>query len=406
MIPRQAIKNTSCPCCSSNNLERFLVRKNVPVYQAVFSKTQKEARSGKVDELDLFVCKGCGFIFNNAFKPNLIKYEANYQTNPLNSIFFSKYIDKLIRYLKNKIKNNGTVVEIGSGGGYFLQKLLTINKSYKGYGFDPCYVGPKIDLRGRLTFIKQYFKSGCLKFPVDLLVCRNVIEHIPNPLDFLKSIKKALCKSPNAYIFFETPSVEWILRNGVIWDFFYEHCSYFTKDSIRTLFENVGFKVKKIHPAFNRQYLWLEAKLNKKTSSVKKNPRRIWELAESFAEEENNLKNEWKRKITELRLKGLVAVLGAGAKGATFVNLIDPDSKLIDCLIDLNANIQGLFVQRTGHPIISYEQAKSRNIKNAILMNPNYLKENIERFKKIGIKLNIHCYNYHNKKIAWSKFQS
>lgn len=407
MFQKRSIKNISCPCCFSKNTAQFFSRGKVPVYQGVFYKTENEARKEKLGDLDLFFCGECNFVFNNAFKSSLMKYKKGYETNPINSESFSKYIGEMVNYLKKEIKNDSAVVDVGCGGGYFLRKLLKINKNYKGYGFDPCYTGPKTDFGGRLVFRSQYFKSNSLDFPVDLLVCRNVIEHVPNPIVFLKLIKESLSKSPKAHIFFETPSVEWILRNKVIWDFYYEHCSYFTPESIRTLFENSGFKIKKIRTAFRGQHIWLEANLDNRISlSERSKKNKISTLAESFAKEEKRLKNEWKRKINELRKEGPLAVLGAGGKGITFVNLMDPDLKLIACLVDLNPNIQGLFAPGTGHLVISYEQVKNFGIKNAILMNPNYLKENIQKFRKMGIKLNIYCQNYRNSKIVWSKFQS
>lgn len=43
-----------------------------------------------------------------------------------------------------------------------------------------------------------------------------------------------------------------------------------------------------------------------------------------------------KEKLRELNDNGKVSVWGAGAKGATFVNLIDNNNGLIDSVIDIN----------------------------------------------------------------------
>ena len=86
---------------------------------------------------------------------------------------------------------------------------------------------------------------------------------------------------------------------------------------------------------------------------------------------------------------GKVAIWGAGAKGVTFANLLDPHSKLIDCIVDLNPNKQGGFVPGTGHPIVSYQDLPKRNVATAILMNPNYREENQTLLRNAGIKLNL-----------------
>jgi hypothetical protein len=100
-------------------------------------------------------------------------------------------------------------------------------------------------------------------------------------------------------------------------------------------------------------------------------------LAHNFATSEHELLKKWEIKIKKLATKGKVALWGAGAKGVTFANLIDPMGQWIDCIIDLNPNKQGKYIPGTGHPIVSYQAIAERGIKTAILMNPNYYQENL-----------------------------
>ena len=104
---------------------------------------------------------------------------------------------------------------------------------------------------------------------------------------------------------------------------------------------------------------------------------------------ERVLIQHWQKHLKELCSLGKVAIWGAGAKGVTFANLLDPHSKLIDCIVDLNPNKQGRFVPGTGHPIVSYRDLPKRNVATAILMNPNYREENQEYLKKAGIKISL-----------------
>src|SRR5205085_12185192 len=113
-----------------------------------------------------------------------------------------------------------------------------------------------------------------------------VIEHVPSPVELVRDIRRALVNSPRAKVFLETPCVEWILRNRVIWDFFYEHCSYFTAASLATAVEMAGFKVESVEHIFNGQYLWLEASVADGTSDVARQPGDVSVLAREFASAE------------------------------------------------------------------------------------------------------------------------
>ena len=92
-----------------------------------------------------------------------------------------------------------------------------------------------------------------------------------------------------------------------------------------------------------------------------------------FAEMQSERAESARRRVRALR--GKVAVWGAGAKGVTFTNTVDPDGTLVHCVIDINTKKQGGFLPVTAHPIVSPVDAKARGVKSVVIMNPNYRQE-------------------------------
>jgi hypothetical protein len=258
-----------------------------------------------------------------------------------------------------------------------------------GYGFDPAYTGPEIELDGRLKFERCFYGPDCVDIPADVIICRHVIEHVPDPLALLYAIRQALRASRNAWVFFETPCVEWILRNQVIWDFFYEHCSLFSGNSATTLFEMTGFKVEGVHHVFGGQYLWIEAVAAEDEKPAIKQPGDIPQLARQFGSLETELRNRWKRALEQLAERERIAIWGAGAKGVTFANLVDPKRELIACVVDLNPQKQGNYLPGTGHPIVDYRMLAHFGVTTAILMNPNYREENEALLRQAGLNVKL-----------------
>lgn len=379
-----------CPICQFSKTSLFLERFQVPVHQNLLCPSEELARNIKQGSLSMTICKECGFVFNQAFDANLLSYGKDYDNTQICSPMFQAYIDSLIYHLiSERGVANKTVVEVGCGKGSFL-KSICVDGGNCGIGFDPSYVGPSILMDGRLRFERSFYGVGCESIPADVVICRHVMEHISDPVGLLKAVRQALVKSPRAQVFLETPDLEWILKNQVFWDFFYEHSSYFTEQSLSIAFEIAGFRVESIRKVFRGQYLWLEAKpSNQKSHNIKTSPGRIPILARQFAEKERLLIQHWQKRLKELRSLGRVAIWGAGAKGVTCANLLDPYCELIDCVVDLNPNKQGRFVPGTGHPIVCYQDLPKRNVATAILMNPNYREENQSLLQNAGIKLDL-----------------
>ncbi|MGE4125615.1 MAG: class I SAM-dependent methyltransferase [Pusillimonas sp.] len=388
------MKTHRCPVCEHVQIKSFLQRSNVPVHQNLVVTSQADARTVTRGELDLVICEACGFVFNQAFDLSRLSYGEDYDNTQSCSAYFDAYLDGLVQdMVERKGVRNCTIVEVGCGKGHFLKKLVNYpGANNRGFGFDPSYVGPLSELDGRLQFRTCYYDHSCTDIAADVVVCRHVIEHVPEPLEILRSVRSALASSPEARVFFETPCVEWILRHRVIWDFFYEHCSLFTAESLGLAFRRTGFAVKSVEHIFGRQYLWLEAKVG----DVDENLLAFGEtvlLAMVYAADEQKLREAWLSRLHALEQNGKVALWGAGAKGATFANLIDPDCTLIDCVVDLNPNKQGRFIPGTGHPIVAPVDLPGRGVRVAVLMNPNYRQENVRLLADAGIELNLIDWN-------------
>ncbi|MCA1817680.1 MAG: class I SAM-dependent methyltransferase [Acidobacteria bacterium] len=382
-----------CPVCDSRRVEGFLRRERVPVHQNIVAAAERAAVETPRGELDLAVCAACGFIFNRAFDPARMMYGEEYDNTQSCSPAFSRHMDDLVRRLVvGRGVRGARVVEVGCGRGLFLRKLVEFEGAGNtGHGFDPSYVGDEVTLGGRLRFERRYYDSECADVPADVVVCRHVIEHVPRPLALLGNVRKALANAPRARLFFETPCVEWILRNRVVWDFFYEHCSYFTAASLAVAFARAGFEVEGVSHVFGGQYLWLEARLPEGGArpEAPRDPGASARLAAEFARDERELVAGWRGRLRALRAAGGVALWGAGAKGVTFANLIDSGRGLVECVVDVNPAKQGCYVPGTGHPIVAPRDLPWRGVRTAVLMNPNYREENLRLLADAGLEVTL-----------------
>ena len=332
------------------------------------------------------VCSSCGFVFNAAFDPLLLSYGKDYDNSQEWSGCFTTYLEDIVRDLvETKGLRRSRIVEVGCGKGHFLRRLVASSEGSTGVGFDPSYVGPDTDLAGRVAFRREYYGATAAQVPADAVVCRHVIEHVERPLDLLGAVRDAVRQSPTARVFFETPCVEWILRERVVWDFFYEHCSLFSASSLQAGFEIAGFDIVEIEHRFGKQYLWIESRRSAEPGRPYLEPGYIPSLAKEFGRHEASLKSAWLERIRALRRHGRVALWGAGAKGTTFANLIDPHRTLLDCIVDVNPAKQGKYVPGSGHPIVSYEELPTRGVTCAVLMNPNYRTESEELLRRASI---------------------
>ena len=384
---------SECPVCGAPSANPFVVRDSVSVHQNLVVDSPDAARALRKGTLRLHVCEACAFIFNATFDPALLQYGAAYDNTQTCSDAFRVHMDgRADRVVHDRGIRNATIVEVGCGKGDFLRMLAGRDPGNRGVGFDPSYLGPAIAVDGRIRFERHFYDATTAPADADAVVCRHVIEHVPRPVELLQAIRQPL-QRPDALVFFETPCVEWILANHVVWDFFYEHCSYFSAASLTYAFDLAGFDVDSVSHVFGNQYLWAEARMKGATgggtSRGAARARQVVELAKIYAEREAEIVTELRERIMDFASTGPVAIWGAAAKGTTLANLVDPDGTLLTCIIDINPNKQGKFLPGSGHPIVGPREASRLGVRTALVTNVNYFEENRRILQQHGLVLEL-----------------
>ena len=383
-------ETSNCPVCAAGETVPFLHRPSVPIHQHLLMSDYAAARALTRGCLTMVYCEACGFVYNARFEPALLCYGQDYDNSQTYSAAFNDYLDGLVYHLVEEKSVCGCrIVEVGCGKGLFLRKLVEYPGSHNvGIGFDPTYVGPTEDLDGRLHFKKTDYNEQAASVPADVVICRHVIEHVSEPLRLLSAVRLALKASPEARVFFETPCVEWILENGVIWDFFYEHCSLFSTRSLTIAFAIAGFCIEHLAKIFGGQYLWAEAVI-RDGIPVQRDAGNVPKLATIFGELVEKREQEWVEMVMILQKQGGIALWGGGAKGVMFANLIDPDGQMLRCIVDVNPQKQGKFLPGTGHRIIAPMQLAAENVGTVLVLNPIYCHEIASFVKGQGWRINV-----------------
>jgi hypothetical protein len=168
-----------------------------------------------------------GLIYNEAFRSDLMRYDANYNNEQANSPFFQRHLEAVQKIIRQEMGHN-SLVEVGCGKGFFFELLLA--EGFNITGFDPTYEGsnPRI--------VKEYFKQGILQ-PSHGLILRHVLEHVPDPYGFLCDLRDA--NGGQGLIYIEVPCFDWICEKRSWFDIFYEHVNYFRMIDFFKMFGSV-----------------------------------------------------------------------------------------------------------------------------------------------------------------------
>jgi SAM-dependent methyltransferase len=375
---------TRCPVCRAPAGAPFVEIERVPVFCNVQWPTREEAVAAARGDIRLVFCDACGMIWNTAFEPGLVEYEAAYE----NSLHYSDVFRRYARHLAARLVErydvrDRDIVDIGSGNGDFLTLLCELGGN-RGVGFDPSYRGPDLVAAGAGTvrFVRDLYSGAHAETPADLVCCRHVLEHLVDPAELLATLRRSLATRPDAVLYFEVPAAEYVLEHLSGWDVIYEHCSLFSAPALRGLFARAGFAIRDLGFSYGGQYLWVEAEPGEAQSAVGGAPEGVGDLARlagDFERQFHRVLHDSRATLDELTARGPLAVWGAGSKGVTFLNLVasarNGDSVVV---VDVNPRKQGKHVPGRGDRILAPHDLPEAAPATVLVTNPRYRRE-VER---------------------------
>ena len=375
----------------------FFSRPSVPTHCNVLHGTRDNALHAARGDIDLAFCPACGMIYNASFDTAGVSYEVSYENALHHSTRFRQYAAQLAEHLMATYRlQRKVVLEIGSGDGHFLRLLLDRGAS-RGFGFDPSQRpdDPEADLP--ITLFKDYFRAASLPCPVDLICCRHVLEHIPKPQELLAEIQLASKSAADTVVYVEVPDTRFSLEQGGIWDIVYEHCSYFTPDSLKRLFRDSGYRVLKLGTAYEGQFLSIEALTRRDRATARDltldysaiDVDRLAAHVGNFARQYEIKLSHWNQQLEGLRQQHRrVALWGAGTKGVMFLNSVEAASH-IGCVVDVNPRKQGTYISGTGHYVTGPDALAEWRPDVVLLMNPIYRGEIAAILASLGISAEL-----------------
>ncbi len=263
-----------------------------------------------------------------------------------------------------KLGPDSLTVEVGSNDGYLLQYFGT-----PCYGFEPTETAKIAERRGIRT-VQKFFGAQEAEAAIsahgqaDLMVCNNVLAHVPNINDFVRGF--AVLLKRNGVATFEFPHLMRLIAGGQFDTIYHEHYSYLSLTAVQSIFATNGlhvFDVEELptHGGSLRVYAQRVGGQMGTEASVQR--MRIREANEGMTRPEfysgfqrvaDRIKNDFMQFL--LTVKGMgrsVVAFGAAAKGNTLLNYAGVRSDLLAYVVDETPAKQGKFLPGSRIPVVS-----------------------------------------------------
>ena len=363
---------------------------HVPVFCNVQWPAREQALSAPQAQLEIVVCAGCGHAHNMAFDPARVAYSPAYDNSQHFSSTFREYASRLVDRLVDTYSiRNKAVVDIGCGRGDLLA-LLAERGGNRGFGFDPSYDPNSSDAsRSGVTISREYFgPEHATEISPALVCCRHVLEHIFEPLPFLAGLRQAISAGGMPLLYLEVPSGDHLLRTAGLWDYIYEHYSYFSRRSLEIVLRAAGFEVLRIYEDFGGQFLCVVARprLSVRPSPVETGPVMDASVLGDAVDRMRTKLTSWRAWADGLVVHGRAATIwGAGSKGVMFLNLLGLSApEPIAFALDQNPNKSGRYLAVSGQVVMPPSHLVERPMGEIIVMNDIYLHEIQSRLTSMG----------------------
>lgn len=143
------------------------------------------------------------------------------------------------------LKPPASAADIGCGGVYLLQKVREQGLTVK--GIDPSPVTAAAGRKAGIEIVPDFYPSPSLTEHFDVLFHYDVLEHVEDPVAFLKAHHSNL--SSHGALIFAVPDCSHHIELGDVSMLLHEHLNYFDCESLAHVVRAAGFEPLLLEPA-------------------------------------------------------------------------------------------------------------------------------------------------------------
>ena len=387
--------DATCSVCGCQQQTDFFEVRNAPVHVGIVWDSAEQARHAPTGDILLSYCHGCGFVHNRIFAPEKLSYRPGYEASLVHSEVFVAFLKSVAERLIERFElHNKTVMEIGSGAGHFVRLLCELGGN-DGIGIDPTVQTEETQPIGshQLRSIRDFFSDASVDLPADFVCCLSVLEHIPNPAQTIRTVRR-LAERREAGVYFEVFNAFNAIRKCETWSVHYEQCNYFSLASFRNLFERCGLRVLDAAECYEGgQYLYVDAVADaaagtRHPSSVveARQDERLPNELTAFARTHSEKLATWRDRLQQFQATGKrVVVWGTGGKGISFLNALDT-AELIPYVLEINPLRQGKYVPGSAQKIVPPTFLAEYRPDVVIITNALYEREMKHQAAEMGVQ--------------------
>jgi 2-polyprenyl-3-methyl-5-hydroxy-6-metoxy-1,4-benzoquinol methylase len=144
---------------------------------------------------------------------------------------------------KNRLEFSGNWLDIGCGSGYLLSEVQ--NSGFIAHGIEPGGWGQIAVVRKGLQIVQGFLTNDTFAQRFDVVSATDVIEHIPDPVEFLKLMAGYVVSG--GYIIISIPFADSLEAKlmGARWDMVEPptHCQFFSMQSLKLALQKAGLEV-------------------------------------------------------------------------------------------------------------------------------------------------------------------
>jgi hypothetical protein len=362
----------------------------VPVHSVALVRSFQGAVNFPSGQIELAFCQRCGFVANTAFDESKMHYSPDCEETQGFSSTFNAFHRRLATDLIERFDlHHKTILEIGCGKGEFISLICAMG-SNRGIGYDPAFEPRRTPAEGgnAVTFHQEFYSEKSVHPNVDFVACKMTLEHIPKTFEFVGTVRRAIGDSKPT-VFFQVPDMTRVLADIAFWDIYHEHCSYFTDESLRTLFSLCGFDVLETWRDYDDQYLMITAvpDASQSVPQIRHPSQDEVATVRGFPEKAKRRTDFWKRTLQDASSAGRKTVLwGSGSKAVSFLSSVgETGTDAVRYVVDINPFRQNCFMPGTGQQIVGPQFLAEYKPDLVIAMNSIYIREIETDLRKLGL---------------------